>query len=144
MSQKVREEMLPRLRQRYAVRGREGRSRMIDELCEQFGYSRKHAIKLLNARAGWGGDPAVSKGRPVVYEPQVVEVLWCIWRASEQPCSKRLVELLSLWLPHYEREHGKLAKATRAMPPLGALRHGAAQLLVQRPKHERCRCNAPR
>jgi hypothetical protein len=63
MSQKVREEMLPRLRQRYAVRGREGRSRMIDELCEQFGYSRKHAIKLLNARAGWGGDPVVRKGR---------------------------------------------------------------------------------
>ena len=45
-------------------RGREGRGRMIDELCEQFGYSRKHAIKLLNARAGWGGDPSVSKGRP--------------------------------------------------------------------------------
>jgi len=113
MSQKVREEMLPRLRQRYVVRGREGRSRMIDELCEQFGYSRKHAIKLLNARAGWGGDPAVRKGRPVVYEPQVVEVLWRIWRAAEQPCGKRLVELLSLWLPHYEREHGKLARATR-------------------------------
>ena len=47
MSQKVREEMLPRLRQRYVNRDREGRSRMIDELCEQFGYSRKHAIKLL-------------------------------------------------------------------------------------------------
>jgi hypothetical protein len=30
---------------------------MIDELCEQFGYSRKHAFKLLHARAGWGGDP---------------------------------------------------------------------------------------
>ena len=37
MSQKVRAEMLPRLRQRYAGRGREGRSLMIDELCEQFG-----------------------------------------------------------------------------------------------------------
>ena len=38
--------------EREAGRGREGRSRMIDELCEQFGYSRKHAIKLLNAKAG--------------------------------------------------------------------------------------------
>ena len=28
---------------------------MIDELDEDFGYSRKHAIKLLNAKAGWGG-----------------------------------------------------------------------------------------
>lgn len=141
MSQKVREEMLPRLRQRYAMRGREGRSRMIDELCEQFGYSRKHAIKLLNARAGWGGDPAVRKGRPVVYEPQVVEVLWCIWRAAEQPCGKRLVELLSLWLPHYEREHGKLSKATRQKLLAVSPAH-ADRLLAPRKasSHRRGRC----
>jgi|GEM_PF-2327797 len=46
MSQKVREEMLPRMRQRYGGRGKEGRGRLLDEVCEQFGYSRKHAIKL--------------------------------------------------------------------------------------------------
>ena len=50
MSQKVREEMLPRLRQRYLERGRQGRSRMLDEVCEQFGYDRKHAIKLLSGK----------------------------------------------------------------------------------------------
>ena len=43
MSQRVREELLPRWRQRYANRGREGKSRLIDELVEDFGYSRKHA-----------------------------------------------------------------------------------------------------
>ncbi len=75
MSQKIREEMLPRLRQRYANRGMEGRSRMVTELCEQFGYSRKHAIKLLGAKVGWGGDPLVRKGRPPVYGSQEVEVL---------------------------------------------------------------------
>ena len=35
-------------------RVREGRSRLIDEVCEQWKYSRKHAIKLLAAKAGWG------------------------------------------------------------------------------------------
>lgn len=123
MSQKVREEMLPRLRQRYAGRGREGRSRMIQELCEQFGYSRKHAIKLLNARAGWGGDPGARKGRPPVYGAEVEQVLWRVWRAAEQPCGKRLVELLPLWLPHYEREHGRLESGTRGK----VLRISAAQ-----------------
>ena len=113
MSQKVREEMLPRLRQRYRQRNREGRSRMIEELCEQFGYSRKHAIKLLGAKAEWDGDPAVRKGRPPIYGVDVVKVLWRIWKAAEQPCGKRLVELLSLWLPHYEREYGKLTAAVR-------------------------------
>ena len=52
MSRKVAEEMLPRLRQRYTGRGREGRKRMIYEVCEQWGYSPKHAIKLRGAQAG--------------------------------------------------------------------------------------------
>jgi len=113
MSQKVREEMLPRLRQRYASRGRQGRSRLIDELCEQFGYSRKHAIKLLGARAGWGGDPSKAKGRPARYGSAVTEVLWAVWKCAEHPCGKRLVKLLPLWLPHYEAEKGKLSRAVR-------------------------------
>jgi len=108
MSQKVRMDMLPRLRQRYAGRGRQGKSLMIDELCEQFGYSRKHAIKLLNARSGWGGEPGGRRGRPPKYEAATVEVLQRIWRAAEQPCGKRLKALLKTWLPHYEDEYGKL------------------------------------
>jgi hypothetical protein len=48
---------------------------MIDEVCEQWGYSRKHAIKLLGAQAGWGGDPTVRKGRPPKYGAEVVKVL---------------------------------------------------------------------
>lgn len=113
MSQKVREEMLPRLRQRYAKRGREGRSVMITEVCEQFGYSRKHVIKLLGAKAGWGGDPGVRKGRPVDYGAEVVAVLLRIWRASEQACGKRLKEALELWLPYDELEHGRLDAGVR-------------------------------
>jgi len=114
MSQRVREEELPRLRQRYANRGREGRSRMIDEVCEQWGYSRKHAIKLLHARAGWGGDPTVRKGRPSQYGNEVQEVFWRIWKVAEQPCGKRLAAMRGLWLPHYEALHGRLAPVLKA------------------------------
>lgn len=113
MSQKVREEMLPRLHQRYAGRGPEGRSKMLDELCEQFGYSRKHAIKLLNAKAGWGGSPAVRKGRPPVYGSEVTEVLWRIWQMAEEPCGKRLAAVLRLWLPAYQQEYGSLPAAVK-------------------------------
>jgi len=31
------------MRQRYAGRGKQGRGVLLDEVCEQFGYSRKHA-----------------------------------------------------------------------------------------------------
>ena len=113
MSQKVREELLPRLRQRYAGRGKQGRGVLLDELCEQFGYSRKHAIKLLGAKAGWGGDPAVRKGRPPVYGEEVERVLHRIWKAAEQPCGKRLAELRELWLPGYQRRYGKLKAEVR-------------------------------
>lgn len=113
MSRRVREELLPRMRQRYVARNREGRTRMIEEVCEQWGYSRKHAIKLLGAKAGWGGDPALRKGRPADYGAEVVEVLWRIWKVGEQPCGKRLAEMRRLWLPHYEAREGKLGRELR-------------------------------
>jgi hypothetical protein len=103
MSQKVREELLLRLRRRYMGRGKKGRGALLDEVCEQFGYSRKHAIKLLGAKAGWGGKAGVSKGRPPVYGKEVEEVLYRIWKAAEQPCGKRLAQLRELWIEGYEK-----------------------------------------
>ncbi len=41
------EEELERLQVRYGGRGKEGKTRLIDEFCEHHGYERKHAIKLL-------------------------------------------------------------------------------------------------
>lgn len=113
MSQSTREELLPRLRQRYVNRGREGRSLLVDEVCEQWGYSRKHALKLLNAKAGWGGEAGTVQGRPVVYGPEVKEVVGRIWLEAEQVCGKRLKAVMNLWLPYYEAEHGRLREAVR-------------------------------
>ena len=117
MSQKVREEMLPRMRQRYAGRGKEGRGALLDEVCEQFGYSRKHAIKLLGAKVGWGGDPVVRKGRPAVYGEEVERVVHRMWKAAEQPCGKRLAELRGLWLA---RLRAAIWEAGRGNAPEGA------------------------
>ena len=47
MSQELKESWLPKLRARYERRSREGKSGMLDELCEDYGYERKYAIKLL-------------------------------------------------------------------------------------------------
>ena len=35
------------MRERYRQRGREGRSRLLDEVCAVCGYERKYAIKVL-------------------------------------------------------------------------------------------------
>jgi hypothetical protein len=110
MSQTSKKEVLEKMRERYARRGREARSRLLDELCELCGYERKHAIKLLN-----GNRPIASGGagrggpRPTYGEAERI-VLKEIWLAAEQPCGKRLKAAVPLWLPHYERKCGALEK----------------------------------
>lgn len=108
-----RTEQLQRLRQRYAGRGKEGKSRLLDEFCEQYGYERKYAIKLLKdtlALAARASPP----GPEPKYEP-VAEVLGTIWRAAEQLCGKRLARALALWLPHYERHYGRLLPSQKKL-----------------------------
>ncbi len=107
MSRMMSAELLPKWRERYERRGRQGRSRMLDEVCEQFGYSRKHAIKLLRAKL------PLASGRPKpgprrVYGEEVLRVVKALWLASEQLCGKRLAPALELWLPYYERREGRL------------------------------------
>jgi hypothetical protein len=101
-----RNQQLERLRERYARRHKDGKSRMLDELCEQHGYSRKHAIKLLGH---WLPKPKGSSppGPEPRYGP-VREVLEDIWRAAEQLCGKRLAPALPLWLPHYAKHFNPL------------------------------------
>ena len=48
-----------------------------------------------------------------MYAKEVVVVIKPIWLSSEQPCGKRLKELLQLWLPHFERREGVLSKSLR-------------------------------
>lgn len=101
-----RNEQLERLRSRYRGRGREAKTRLLSEFCEQYGYERKYAIKLLGAEG-----VAAPKHPPPGPEPKyeaVSEIITQVWQAAEQICGKRLVRALPLWLPHYERHHGKL------------------------------------
>ena len=113
MSQTSKKEILLKMRERYSRRGREGRSRLIDELCEMCGYERKHAIKLLNGKL-----PIIGQGhrrggpRRRFGEPERA-VLKGIWLAAEQPCGKRLKAAVALWLPHYETEYGEIDSGLR-------------------------------
>jgi hypothetical protein len=113
MSQTLRKDWIPKLQARYAGRGREGKGRMLDELCQDYEYERKYAIKLLG-----GSLPEPSgKARPG-REPQyelIEPVVATIWLAAEQPCGKRLVPILRQWLPFYELRHGPLSGRQRKL-----------------------------
>jgi len=106
MSKELKKDWLAKLLVRYARRNREGKSRMLDELCEDYEYERKYAIKLL----GGGLPPGCGRVHPGperLYE--IIEpVVQYIWLRSEQPCGKRLVPILRQWLPFYELRQGRL------------------------------------
>jgi hypothetical protein len=139
MSRTIKEDILPKLRVRYARRNREGKTRMLDDLCEDHGYERKYAIKLLgdavpapSGRVHPGPEPKYALIEPIVRT---------IWLAAEQPCGKRLAPALPLWVCHYERHHGKLTSRQRELlrqispATLDRLLAGAR---VQHPLRGRC------
>src|ERR1700679_1967606 len=77
MKEISRQEQLEQLRWRYARRGEEGKSQMLDELCQQHGYHRKHAIRLLNAlgRPRERRPPPGPERQYLSIDP-VVKVIW--------------------------------------------------------------------
>ena len=88
MTKAIKDDLLPKLRARYARRQREGKTRMLDELCADYGYERKYASKLLGDAV-----PAPS-GRthpgPARQYERIEPVVRAIWLAAQQPCGKRL------------------------------------------------------
>lgn len=113
MSQELRKEWLPKLQARYLRRSREGKSRMLDELCEDYEYERKYAIKLLSGRL------PVARGRAHLGPERRYDVIEPVarkmWLTAEQPCGKRLVPILRQWLPYYEQRYGQLSSRQRKL-----------------------------
>jgi len=91
MSSKSRCEVSEQARQRYLNRWKEGRGRLLDEICSLCGYERKHAIKVLGGARPIGGAGGKKRGgsKPK-YGKEEKKVFQVIWMATEQPCGKRM------------------------------------------------------
>jgi hypothetical protein len=113
MSKALKKDWLAKLQARYGRRNREGKTRMLDELCEDYEYERKYAIKLLSSSFA----PAAGKVHPGPERryDEIQPVVQSIWLAAEQPCGKRLVPILRQWLPYYERHFEPLSRRHRKL-----------------------------
>jgi transposase InsO family protein len=102
MSIEAKAQYLGRIYERYQRAGREHKSKILDEFCEVCGYHRKTALRLLNRpQAQASGKRA---GRKATYDvKKLLGPLRTIWLASEQPCGKRLKEIIPAWLPHLKK-----------------------------------------
>jgi hypothetical protein len=113
MSQKTRDEVLAKLRQRYKSAGLEHKKKLLNQAQELLGYHRKSAIRALRARVVERG-PRIITGRPVRYEPGVLlPALRKIWEASDYACGVRLAAMLPEWIPAYEAHEKGLVEEVR-------------------------------
>lgn len=91
-------------RKRYRKLDREGRSKLLDDFCEDTGYHRKYAISLLRRPEDSPVPGSARRRRGVTYGPVVARILTALWKASGYPWSTRLKALLPQWLP-WARKH---------------------------------------
>lgn len=113
MSKELKKECLGNLVERYGRRNREGKSLMLNEVCEDYKYDRKYAIKLLSGRLPIRSGK--SHSGPERLYGSIEPIARQIWLSAEQPCGKRLVPILRQWLPFYERRHGRLNGKVRRL-----------------------------
>ena len=105
MGKEQRRQYLGSVHRRYRTASRHGRARLLDEFCEDSGYHRKYAIRLLS---GPPPDLEPKKRRPrgVFYGKRVIQALIEIWTAAGYPWSLRLKALLPVWLPKLRNRLG--------------------------------------
>ena len=114
MSKSTKDEVMTKLRGRYARAGLEHKTKIIDQAIDLFDSHRKAAIRALRPSPRAPQAPALI-GRPLKYEPAVLlPPLKVIWLARQQPCGKLLAAALPDWVPAYEAQHHKLAPEGRA------------------------------
>jgi hypothetical protein len=100
MGPEARRQYVEKVRERYGRMSRRGKGAILEEFCQVMECHRKHAIRLLNGLARAKSKPPGPRAR---YGEAEAEALKAIWLAAEQPCGKRLVAALPLWMPAYER-----------------------------------------
>jgi hypothetical protein len=103
MSQQSITEYTQRMRGRYRRRtGKQARSKLLDEYVEVTGYERKYANKVLrNQRRR--SEKKSRRGAPIHYGAELLPTLKTCWLAMEQPCGKRMVDMLPLWVSHLKK-----------------------------------------
>ena len=92
MTKQSREELLLALRPEYQKAGWKLKKELLETLVAATGYSRKHAITLLNIDGA--SEAKIKRTRPSVYDDEVSKSLIFLWRAANMLCSKRLVPFL--------------------------------------------------
>ncbi|MGZ3771592.1 MAG: integrase [Bdellovibrio sp.] len=99
MTQELKRAYIARIHLRYNKATRKEKTLILDEFCQVFKLTRKHAIKLINDLPIPAG---TRPGPKQIYGPEVAHHLSILWRQMNQMCAKKMVAAMPLWLPFYD------------------------------------------
>lgn len=132
LSLKSRQELMAQTADRYGqVRGQE-KTQILDEFVAATGYSRKHAITVLNHPPASEGH---SQRRPRRYDERVERALVSVWKAANQICAKRLVPFLPELVGSMER-HAHLSLPEDVRERLLSISPATADRLLARERQQ--------
>ena len=110
MSRRAKAEYIKVRRQRYEVASPAKKSRIIDEVMETTGLTRKYVINLINGKI----DYRERKGRGKTYRDDAKPVLAAIWREAGCPCTPYFKAEIDRWVDEYEQYVANIAPAVKS------------------------------
>jgi len=114
MSQDLKAEIITKLRLRYQESGKAEKGLILNELCANFDYNRKYAIRKLSGRED---RKKKKRGRKNTYSEKAITHLKKLWLLMDQLCSKNLVAALPEWLKHYSEADDAIKQEIIKMSP---------------------------
>ena len=111
MSRMATNEYIGAKRRSYGIASREKRKHILDEVCENTGYERKYANKLLTGNREF----REHKGRGRTYGDNVVDVLKCVWREAGCPCLPYFKAEIERWVEEYSTQIAHIKPDIKAL-----------------------------
>ena len=97
-------------KERYEVANSAKKSRIIDEVMETTGVTRKYVINLLNGKIEY----RERKGRGKTYDDETGPVLAAIWREAGCPCAPYFKAEVERWVDEYEHYVANIAPTVKS------------------------------
>ena len=120
MSTELKREYLRNIRPRYHKGSKKQRTLILDEFCRVCGFTRKHAIRLLNDNLS---DLPRRPGPERKYGEDVDKHLRHLWESMGRICSKNMAAAMPFWLRHYQEADEHMKKLLREISPSTIDRH---------------------
>lgn len=114
MSNDLKKEIITKLRLRYQESKKSEKGLILNELCTNFDYNRKYAIRLLRGKSVCVGK---KRGRKNTYSDKAISHLKKLWLLMDQLCSKNLAAALPEWLAYYSEAEASIKEEIIKMSP---------------------------